>query len=362
MFAHESPARETRAGSSGGRSLAASDIQLDFSPAVRALALWPRGAPAPASYSQAKRRDALRLARSDAYRTLRAFQAEQNRCLISDEEMQRALLHPDSMICGISLIPAHRQRSALDSLMAELKRREREIRERIAVDAGRYLPPRTAWTPVRVWVVISSQWSFDAATLSQAGHGPASVLVNATEVLSYAGTAKERVDALEHVLAHETFHVGVRQFEDGSPGWADFGARARSASAHVARVLLDEGVAHYVDWRTRPGSDTLFTKVPGPREKKAFSQLALAAKRLGQPLEGGARAEILQLASTGPLWSKYGSVSGMFAAFRIESRLGADSLRAAVVGGPREFLRMYESVAASDTSLGRVPAEFVRGD
>jgi hypothetical protein len=48
----------------------------------------------------------------------------------------------------------------------------------------------------------------------------------------------------------------------------------------------------------------------------------------------------------------------MFAAYRIESRMGVDSLRAAVIGGPREFLRMYGALAGADTALGRVPAEF----
>jgi hypothetical protein len=46
----------------------------------------------------------------------------------------------------------------------------------------------------------------------------------------------------------------------------------------------------------------------------------------------------------------------MFAAYRIESQLGLDSLRTAVTGGPAEFLRMYGRVAAADTLLKRVPA------
>lgn len=355
-----SPTRSAASNSRGARSLSASDIRLETSPAIGVLALWPRDSPssAPQPATSARRRAALRLATGPAYRTLRAFQSEQNRCFIADDEMQRALLYPDSLICGISLAPAFGLRSSLDSLLAELSRREGALREAIAADAGRYLPRRGKWGAVRIWVVVSSQWSFDAATLPEGGDGPPAVIVNATEVLNYGGTARERVDALEHVLAHEVFHAGVRQIERGSPGWEAFGPRASSAGAHVARVLLDEGVGHYIDWRGRPGSDTLFTKVPGAREKRAFSQLALAAKRLDQHTDGGARAEILQLASTGPLWSKYGAISGMFAAYRIESRLGADSLRAAVVGGPREFLRMYGAVAAADTALGRVPEEF----
>lgn len=352
--------RTARPSSRDARPLSAADVRLEISPAMSVLALWPRDSLAdlPLGATKAARQSALQVATSSAYRTLRAFQSEQNRCFIADDEMQRALLYPDSLICGISLAPAFRQRAALGALLTEMEHREGALREAIAGDAGRYLPRRKGWQPVRVWIVISSQWSFDAATLPEGGDGEPAVIVNATEVLSYGPTAREQVDGLEHVLAHEVFHAGVRQMERNAPGWSGYGARASSANAHVARVLLDEGVAHYVDWRTRPGSDTLFTAVPGARERHAFSQLQLAAKRLAQHTDYGARAEILQLASTGPLWSKYGAISGMFAAYRIESRLGADSLRAAVIGGPREFLRMYGALASADTALGQVPAEF----
>jgi hypothetical protein len=335
---------------------------LDIAPAAKVLALWPRDpgvTQTPRRPSKAQRRTALRLAMSPAYRTLRAFQAEQMNCLISDEEMGRVLLYPDSASCGLSLTLAYKERAAIDSLLREVARRDGALRERIAAEAGRYLPDRASWERVRVSLVLGGTWSFDAVTMSEAGVGAPVILVNATEVLGYAGNTRERVDALEHVLAHESFHVALRQMEAGLPGWGGYGPRARSAFSHVARVLLDEGVAHYVDWRSRPGSDTLFTATPGARERRAFSQLQLAAKRLRERgADSGAMAEILQLASTGPLWSKYGSISGMFAAYRIESRLGLDSLRAAVVGGPVEFLRMYGSVAAADTALARVPVEF----
>jgi hypothetical protein len=344
-----------------GRALAAADVRLDVSAALGVLALWPRGAAdslAPVTSTKATRRAALRLATGPAYRTLRTFQSEQNRCFIQDREMQRALLYPDSLICGISLAPAFHARAALDSLLREVALRERALRAAMAADAGRYLPPRKAWKPIPVRFVISSQWSFDAVTLPDGGDGSPAVVVNATEVLNYAATPREQVDALQHVLAHETFHAGVQQMERSAPGWAGYGPRAISANAYIARVLLDEGVAHYVDWRTRPGSDTLFTRSPGTRERRAFTNLNLAAKRLGPGEDPGARIEILQLASTGPLWSKYGAISGMFVAYRIESRLGVDSLRAAVVGGPREFIRMYRGLAEADTALGRMPVEF----
>ncbi|MGE5177835.1 MAG: DUF5700 domain-containing putative Zn-dependent protease [Bacteroidota bacterium] len=342
--------------------MTAEDIRFDVTPAVKVLALWPRDSaatetPHPAASDQ--RKAALRIATGPGYRTLRAFQSEQNRCFMTDPEVQRALLYPDSPVCGIWLAPAFRIRGALDSLLDEMARRGPALREAIAARADRYLPPRS-WAPVPIFVVVSSPLSFDAATLPEAGVGRPAVIVNATDVLPYAPTAREQVDVLQHVLAHETFHAGIQQMERSAPGWAGYGLPPRSANAYIARVLLDEGVAHYIDWRDRAGSDTLFTKKPGPREKHAFAQLALASKRLSERTDPGFRDEVVQLAASGPLWSKYGAISGMFAAYRIESRLGVDSLRAAIVGGPRVFLRMYAGVAAADTSLGRVPAEFAK--
>ena len=73
------------------------------------------------------------------------------------------------------------------------------------------------------------------------------------------------------------------------------------------------------------------------------------------------RMEVLQGASNGPLWSKYGAISGMFAASRIESRLGLDSLRAAVADGPSEFLKMYGRLAATDTLLMKAPPALSEG-
>ena len=274
--------------------------------------------------------------------------------------MQRALLYPESLVCGISLAPAYLSRAALDSLLDEVARREGTLRGSIAANAARYLPRQSRWTPVRIWFVTSSRWSFDAVTYGEDGEGAPVVIVNATGILEYEGSARERVDALEHVLAHESFHAALRQVARGARGWASYFPRAVSANAYIARILLDEGVGHYVDWRDRPGADTLFTPRPGKREKHVFSTLALVAKRLSRSEDPGARAELLQLASTGPMWGKYGAISGMFAAYRIESRLGVDSLRTAVAGGPREFLRMYRALALADTALGRMPEQFSR--
>ena len=351
------------------RPLAGSDVVLDFRPAADILAMWPGvgkgGIEAPRRVRTSERRAALKLGQSPAHRALRSFIAAENRCVLTDDNFARVVTHPDSTLCGLSLQPAYADRDKLRALVAELRGRADSLRPRIAAEAGRYLPPAELWRPIRIWFVVSSRWSFDAVTLppDMAGTVEPIVLVNLTEVIEYGATTTERVETLAHVLAHEAFHSALRQREPVLGGWAKYPLSARSPLNYIARIMADEGVAHWVDWRERPGADSIFTaRVPGPREAKAFDQLALAVRRVrDRGGDAGARTEVLQMASTGPLWSKYGAISGMFAAYRIESRLGLDSLRAAIGGGPGEFLKMYGRVAAADTLLKRVPAALSGG-
>ncbi len=357
-------------GAALARPLAAADVVLDVRPASDLLATWPKvgtgGIDAPRGVRASERRTALRLGRTPAYRALRAFIAAENRCVLTDQEFARAVTHPDSTFCGLSLQPAYVDRDAIRALAAEITARGDSLRARIAAEAGRYLPSATEWAPVRIWFVVSSRWAFDAVTLSTqlTGTKESIVLVNLTEVLGYGSTPDEQVTTLAHVMAHEAFHSALRQRMGGLEGWVKYPERPQSALDYIVRIVADEGVGHWIDWRERPGADSIFTaKVPGPREAKAFDQLALACKRVrDRNADAGGRTEVLQLASNGQLWSKYGAISGMFAAYRIESRLGLDSLRAAVTGGPGEFLKMYGRVAAADTLLKRVPAALTGGE
>ena len=71
------------------------------------------------------------------------------------------------------------------------------------------------------------------------------------------------------------------------------------------------------------------------------------------------RSEIADMAVTGPTWGKYGAISGMFAAHRIEAARGPEALRRAIAAGPGEFLRTYRDVAATNPRLGRLPVELI---
>jgi len=348
------PPGDARPAAAAERPFGARDLDLDVTPARDVLALWRQSPPS--------RSTARRIARALPYRTLRGFFFEQFGCAVTEQEVARALTRPDSGACGFGLDPAYRERAALAEVVSEIQTRGPELTRQVASDAARYLPLAPSWQKVRVWFVIASQTMFDAVTLQTAAAGDSVplVLVNLSDVLHYGTTASERVDVLSHVLAHEVFHAGLREVAPGLPGWAWYRGAPRSGFAFIASAMVDEGVAHYIDWRGRPGSDSLFTWAPSRRETHSFSQLALACKRLRERSGSvESRMEVLQLASVGPLWSKYGAISGMFAAYRIEMARGLDALREAIAAGPEEFLRVYGEVAAGNPSLSPPPKELV---
>ena len=343
------------------RPLTATDIVLDVSPATRVLSLWKRGG-RKGSPGGVTRADAHKIAATLPYQTLRVFLREQFRCAPSEEEVARAIELPDSGICGFGMDPAYKNRDSIAAVAGAVSARRAALASQITGDVARYLPRARSWKKVRVWFVIASQTMFDAVSLRASADGDSvpTILINLTDVLSYGDTTGERLETLEHVLAHEVFHAGLRQAEATLPGWTDYRDNSLSDLAHVRRVMLDEGIAHYIDWRERPGSDSLFTWKPSSRETFAFSQLATACRRLKQP--GAARGdviEVLQLAGSGPLWSKYGAISGMFAAHRIEMALGRRVLRQVIEGGPEEFLRTYRQVARRNPGLSGIPAELI---
>ncbi len=353
--------QRTYASAAGERPLSAAEVFLDVSPATRVLSLWKRGGRT-GSGNGLTRTDARGIARTLPYQTVRVFLREQFRCAPSEEEIARAIELPDSGICGFGMDPAYRNRDSIAAVAGAVSSRRATLASQIAGDVSRYLPEARAWKKVRIWFVIASQTMFDAVSLRASADGDSVpvILINLTDVLSYGDTTAERLETLEHVLAHEVFHAGLRQAEAPLPGWADYRDNSLPDFAYIRRVMVDEGVAHYIDWRERPGSDSLFTWKPSSREAFAFSQLATACRRLKQP--GAARGdliEILQLAGTGPLWSKYGAISGMFAAHRIEAALGRKVLRLAVEAGPDEFLRTYRQVASRNPRLSGIPAELI---
>ena len=360
-------------GRMGPRAIRAKDILLDTSPARQVLTLWKN---TPRHGSRSGRVGATRIAKTPAYRTTRAFM-KQLACTGTEAEIARAIELPDSGLCGFGMDPAYQSQKSIDAMVRELDARKSALGNRIAARVGRYLPEGRRWRTTTVWFVIASQGMFDAVTLDahtfdrdyrgqsvepdpDLPKEPV-VLVNLTEVLSYGSTTKERIDELEHVLAHEMFHAAMKNLEPELPGWSQ---AAQSSTqdpdvAYIARVMLDEGIAHYVDWRDRAGADTLFAWKPGSNERRAFDRLATALDRIRGAVTRGERVETVQLAGHGPLWSKYGAISGMFAAYRIEMARGLAGVREAVAAGPNEFLRTYREVAAHNPALMRISSELI---
>lgn len=343
------------------RSMESQDILLDTTPARQVLSLW-KSTPRSGSGDGRSRDMAARIAVSPAYRVMRGYLRDRVLCGATDEEVARAIELPDSGICGFGLDPAYHDQDSIAAMLDEIEARGDGLRRRVAERVARYLPAGGPWRKTTVWFVISSQSMFDAVTMDSVfaapGGGPV-VLMNVTDMMPYGETSKDRVDALEHVLAHELFHAGMRVIEGTLPGWAPY-RRPRSDVAFIAKAMLDEGVAHYIDWLDRPGADSLFTWKPSGKERYAFERLTVAVRRVRQAdATRVERAEITELAVAGPTWTKYGAISGMFAAHRIEAARGREALRQAIADGPAAFLRVYWEVAARNPRLGTIPSELI---
>ena len=383
----------TGAGGPSARGIRVSDVVLDTSPARRVLALW-KSTPRAGSGDGRSRAEATRIAETRPYHTLRVF-LRQFACNGTEAQVARAIESPDSGLCGFGMDPAYQSQDSIAAMVRELDARGDSLRRRIVARAGRYLPEGRGWRTTSVWFVIASQGMFDAVTLDGGSFerdwrgrkvavdpalprkGEPVILVNLTEVLTYGGTTKQRIDELENVLAHEMFHAGMRILEPQLTGWAEGGAGGGGGGQagggggggmgsrdpdlrYIARVMLDEGIAHYVDWRDRPEADTLFIWKPSINETRAFERLAITVDRFRRDPNPENRREALQLAGHGPLWSKYGAISGMFAAYRIEMARGLAALREAVAAGPSEFLRTYREVALRNPVLARVPVDLIQ--
>ena len=343
------------------RTMQPKDVVIDIGPARQVLGLW-KSTVRTGSGDGRSRAAAARIAQSPAYLTLRQFLHDQFACATKDAEVARAIELPDSGVCGFGLDPAYREQGALITVLDEIEARGEGFRTRLVTRAARYMPEGGPWRKTTIWFVISSQTTFDAVTLvpggEVAGGGPV-VLVNLTDVLDYGTNTKERVDGLEHVLAHELFHAGMRVIESGLPGWVPY-KRTTNEVAFVGKAMLEEGVGHYIDFRDRPGTDSLFTWRPSARESLAFDRLSAAVQNLRRFDSGRARrSELADMAVTGPTWGKYGAISGMFAAHRIEAARGPEALRQAIAAGPGEFLRTYRDVAARNPRLKRLPTDLL---
>ena len=334
---------------------------LDISPAARVISLWKMGGRAGTGDGRS-RAEATSIASTPAYRAMRRFVREQFRCITTEASVARALESPDSGTCSFGMDPAYKDQDSIAAITFELAKRKAAISSRIASEVAPYLPPSRSWGPIRIWFVIGSQTMFDAVTIggNASGDSLPVVLVNLTDVLSYGPTTEDRMSALRHVLAHETFHAALHQAEPALPGWNRYRGAPTSEFAHIREVMIDEGMAHYIDWRNRPGSDSMFTWKPSARENFAFAQLATACKRLRSPgSTRGDRMEMVQLAGNGPLWSKYGAISGMFAAHRIEVAMGRAALQRLIEEGPEAFLRAYAQISGRRPDLNTIPTELI---
>jgi hypothetical protein len=111
------------------------------------------------------------------------------------------------------------------------------------------------------------------------------------------------------VILHETAHFLIRQLH---PVRTEAGWREK-----LDYLVFDEGVAHYVGFPL--GRENLLTKY-AEKWPRAEARLAEAYRLLDDPHTREAeKSALLEEADTGTYWEKFGSISGMFRAARLDA-------------------------------------------
>jgi hypothetical protein len=194
-----------------------------------------------------------------------------------------------------------------------------------------------------------------APELSDSGNP--TVILNALLISGYKGTSPERAASALGVLRHEIFHVLFARFRDQDPGWQSLGSDL-SPTRQLELILLNEGIAHWVDRRERLAREGF----PPERARAALSRLAEAFAKLAALPEGSAEAQtILEAANQGQYWDKFGSIAGMLLAEGTFQSRREKGLREAARCGTGKLFAGYGEAAARNKTLPPLPPGLLGG-
>lgn len=181
--------------------------------------------------------------------------------------------------------------------------------------------------------------------------GEPSIVINLSLISKlYGQTVEEQLKVLNGILSHEIFHFLFANYKKQSPMY-NSGVDS-SGIGKLFEVLLNEGIAHYIDKKSvlllEYGTNPKFAeeeKQNIDRLNESFLQLA------GNNLNEAQKLELLRKASVGKYWSKYGSISGMFMAYHIEKEKGRDALKKSIQKGPFYFIKQYLDLRNGGSNL-----------
>lgn len=165
--------------------------------------------------------------------------------------------------------------------------------------------------------------------------------------IEYGSTAKEQMEMLKGVMAHEMFHVLFSNYKQQSTNYQKI--NANDIGNQLLGLIHDEGIAHYICYRNDMKND--FSSFE-PFQQKSFETLNDAVNVLRADTTSlEIKEELLFKANVGNFWDKYGSIAGMFMAYHIENELGFDALVETVRTGDIGFIETYHEACNKNTTL-----------
>lgn len=232
----------------------------------------------------------------------------------------------------------------------------------VSAQVQRFFPKPVSGT-IKVFVVANGHpWgdayvrtaTQDGANCRLAPDGEPVAVLNAVLIAGgYRGTPPEQASSALGVLRHEVFHVILNWYRRAERAWARLAQP--TAAEELALLVLNEGIAHFVDRET----DLLAGGFDLARGSAALTRLAEAARRLENQAGEQESGEILSSANQGKYWDKFGSVSGMLFAYGVFHAFGIDGIREAIRCGPGRFVQRYDEASRTDPELPKIPAELL---
>lgn len=170
---------------------------------------------------------------------------------------------------------------------------------------------------------------------------------------------RERVlDSMQGLMLHEAFHSVFGRFRLRSVEWRRWErSRSRRPIHRLLRIVLDEGIAHYLQRRKRLRTEPL----PMPKVRRAFAALNRAAAQLTRPgVKRSTVDRLLRTARQGRYWRKYGSIAGMTMAFFADRIEGMAPLRLAIRCGPLHLVEAWARLRKGREGLPAIGPKLTR--
>lgn len=209
-----------------------------------------------------------------------------------------------------------------------------------------YVPTGWEWGDAYVRGIECNKNSYSVSS-----YGKPAIIINLSKVSeSYGKYLHEQVFSLNGVMAHEIFHLFFREYKQRSRTYKNH--KDTSYQGQLLELIHNEGIAHYIS--EKKTMHRYYFQLQ-EYEIQSFATLNKAIEDINDPsIPLETKKQLVYMANTGKYWNKFGSISGMFMAYHIDTELGINELVKTIK--ENSFIETYMKLCESKPSLPKLTA------